>query len=118
MATLTVRWPDDAPLRSIQDAAAARGQSAEEFARQALAAAAASPVSKARYTLRAIGPDSAHALIRRETDGIAGRGAANMSQEQADAYRLAIELVGRNGPGDRERAVSTLQAVFTDVFEA
>lgn len=117
MASMLVRWPDDAPLAAIQEAARARGLSAEEFARQVLAAAVSAPIVRAAYTLRAVGPDEAHAHIRRDDGGIIGRGAANMSQAQANAYKMAINLVGRNAPGDRERAVSALQAQFEDVFE-
>jgi plasmid stability protein len=116
MATLTIRWTDEAHA-AFAAAAAAVGLSAEQYARDVLSAAASSPAVKARYVLRAVGPDDAHAHIRRETDGVVGRGLGNASQAQHKAYKTAIDLVGRNAPGDRERAVSLLQAEFDDVFE-
>lgn len=116
MATLTVRWSDEQHA-AFAAAAAARGVSAEQFARDVLTAAVGAPLVRERYTLRAVGPDDAHAHLRREVDGVVGRGAANMSQAQAQAYRRAADLVARNAPGDRERAVSALQDVFNDVFE-
>lgn len=46
-----------------------------------------------------------------------GGGAHSLGQAQHIAYKLAQELVRRNQPGDRERAISELQKVFDEVFE-
>jgi hypothetical protein len=118
---LTVRWPDTdegrASLANCHTAAAAAGESTEAWARRILATAAAAPIVRQRYTLKATGENGARAHVRREPDGIIGRGLQNATQAQADAYRQAINLVERNGPGDRERAIALLAAEFEDVFE-
>lgn len=122
MPTFTIRDVSDAAAQALKERAAAAGKSTEAYIREWIEMQAQQPVVKARYTLKATSDDGARAHIRRdlldgERSGIAGRGLANASQKQADAYKQAISLVERNAPGDRERAISLLGAVFDDVFE-
>jgi hypothetical protein len=49
-------------------------------------------------------------------NGIGG-GASNFSEEEFEAYKRAEDLIRRNGPGDREKAVAMLQSAFEDVVE-
>lgn len=117
MEQLIIRSLPDGTLAAIKERATAAGQSQEEWLRQQIATALAVPAVRPSYGLKAIGPNDARATIRRTQGGLSGQGAANMSQEQAEAYRQAKLLVERNAPGDRERAIGLLSAVFEDVFE-
>jgi plasmid stability protein len=122
MPTFTIRDVSDAAAQAIRERAAAAGKATEAYIREWIEASAQQPIVKARYTLKATGENGARAHIRRdwldgERAGVAGRGLSNASQGQADAYKTAISLVERNAPGDRERALATLGAVFEDVFE-
>lgn len=117
MPTFTVRDVSEAAAQAIRERAAADGLSTEAYIRRWIEMQMTQPTVRTRYTLKAVGPDSARCHVRREVDGVVGRGADSCSQAQFDAYRQAIDLVGRNGPGDRERAIGVLQAQFDDVFE-
>lgn len=117
MPAFTIRDVSDAAAQAIRERAAAAGKSTEAYIREWIEMTAQQPVVKLRYTLKAIGPDAAHAHIRRDVDGVVGRGLSNANQEQHTAYKTAISLIERNGPGDRERAIALLAAQFEDVFE-
>jgi hypothetical protein len=117
MPTFTIRDVSDAAAQAIRERAAAAGKSTEAYIREWIEMSASQPVIKARYTVKAIGPDAAHAHVRRDVDGIVGRGASNCSQEQWGAYKRAIDMIGRNESGDRETAIGLLRAQFDDVFE-
>lgn len=117
MEQLIIRGLPDGTLAVIKERATAAGQSQEEWLRQQIAAALAVPAVRGAYGLKAVGPDDARATIRRAQSGLSGQGASNMSQDQAVAYQQAKLLVERNAPGDRERAIGLLSAVFEDVFE-
>ena len=117
-----IRAVYDAAAQAIMDRTAAAGQSTEAYIRRWIEQQREEPIVKERYTLKAVGPDASRAHIRRdlldgERYGIVGRGLNNATQAQADAYKQAIDLVGRNAPGDRERAIALLSAEFEDVFE-
>lgn len=114
---LIVRNLPDGTIALIKERAASAGQSQEEWLRQQIATALATPTVRVVYGLKAIGPDGARATIKRGYEGLIGQGAENMSPAQSDAYRDAKLLVERNAPGDRERAIGLLSSVFEDVFE-
>ena len=114
---LIVRGLPDGTLDAIRERAEAAGQSQEAWLRQQIQMALTMPAVRISYGLKAVGPDGARATIRRNRSSLSGQGAANMTQHQADAYQQAKLLVERNGPGDRERAIGLLSAVFEDVFE-
>lgn len=117
MATFTIRDVDDGVAQAIKDRAAAAGLATEAYIRALLERVAQEPLVRTSYSLRALGPGDARAMVKRGPTGLAGQGAANMSQEQADAYKRAKLLVERNDPGDREKAIGVLSAVFEEVFE-
>lgn len=117
MPTFTIRDVSEQAAQAIRERAATAGKSTEAFIREWIEMQAQQPVVKVRYTLKASGPDASRAHIRRDFDGIIGRGAGDCSQAQYDAYKRAIDLVGRNEPGDRERAIGLLSQAFDDVFE-
>lgn len=117
MSVFTIRDVSEMAAQAIRERAAAASMSTEAFIREWIEQQAQEPIVRPAYGLRAVGPDNAHATIKRWRDGISGRGAANLNQRQADAYREALLLVDRNGPGDRERAIGLLRHEFADVFE-
>jgi hypothetical protein len=104
---------------SLQAKAAAAGQSQAAYLRGLLEREAAGQPVKARYSIKGYAANGARCAFTRYGDGPGNvdAGAANMTQAQADAYRFAKELVQRNAPGDRERAVALLAVQFEDVFE-
>lgn len=114
-----IRNISPAGVAALEAHAAAANMTVEKFLRNYIEALPAQPIPpRQAYTLRALGPDKAHALIRRGRSGLEGQGATGVTQEQADAYQRAVLLVERNGPGDREAAIAALRSVFDDVFEA
>lgn len=122
MPTFTIRDVSDAAAQAIRERAAAAGKSTEAYIREWIEQQKEAPIVKERYTLKATGENGARAHIRRDLlsgdrYGIAGRGLSNASQEQHAAYKTAIDLVQRNAPGDRERAIALLGEQFEDVFE-
>lgn len=117
MATFTIRDVSEAAAQSLKERAAAAGKNTEAYVRDMIERLAQEPLVKTSYSLRALGPDEARATIRRSPTGLTGLGAANMNQAQADAYKRAKLVVERNEPGDRERAIGLLSAVFEEVFE-
>lgn len=117
MASFTIRDVSETAAQALKERAAAAGMPVEAFIRDWIERQAQEPVVRQSYGIRAVGPDDAHATVKRHRDGISGRGAANLSQRQMGAYREAILLVERNQPGDRERAIGLLRPEFADVFE-
>lgn len=101
----------------MQAHAAAAGLTQGEWLTALIERAVTQPAVKVTYKIRALGPNSAHASIVRDRGGLGPGGASNMSQDQADAYKKAKLLIGRNEAGDRERAIGLLSAVFEEVFE-
>jgi plasmid stability protein len=119
MPTFTVRDVSDSAAQAIRERAAAAGKSTEAYIREWIEQQALAPVVKPRYTVRAYddGDGAARCHLRREVDGLIGRGAADCSEAQFKAYKAAADLVARNAPGDRERAIGLLAAVFDTVVE-
>jgi plasmid stability protein len=114
---VSVRGLRDGFLADVDVRAGAEGLSREAWLREKLEALVQGPVVRRRYKLRAYGEGDTYCQVNREWD-IVTEGAKNCSQEQFAAFKRAAELVRRNEPGDRERAISLLQAVFDEVFEA
>lgn len=117
MATFTIRDVSDTAAQAMRERAAAAGKSTEAYIRAWIEMQATQPVIKERYTLKALGLDGSRCHIRREDDGTIKRGADSCDETQYGAYKRAVELVTRNDPGDRERAIGLLQVHFEDVFE-
>lgn len=117
MPDILIRNISDGVAAALQAHAAATGQTQQQYLSALLEGLAQQPIVRARYALKAIGPDGTHATLCRGMNGLEGQGATNMSQAQANAYRQAKLLVERNAPGDRERAIGLLASVFEDVFE-
>lgn len=116
---ILIRDVSEAVAASLQAKATAAGQSQAAYLRSLLEREAAGQPVKARYSIKGYAANGARCTITRHGDepGGVGGGAASMTQAQADAYRLAKELVACNAPGDRERAVALLAGQFEDVFE-
>ena len=117
MPAFTIRDVSEAAAQAVRERAAAAGKSTEAYIRDWIERQAKEPIVKERYTLKATAENGARAHLRREVDGLIGRGANNCSEEQFAAYRTAQQLVERNGPGDREKAITALSGEFDDVFE-
>lgn len=120
MATFTVRDVPPEIAQRIRDQADALEISTEEYIRQLLQVAASQVAAKPAYMLRAydLNNEGASVHIKRDRDGITGRGATNCSEAQFSAYKTAIDLVKRNKPGDRERAIVILRSMFQEVFDS
>lgn len=108
--------PDDVAAK-VDALASAADQSREGWLRELVINATKQPVVRKRYTIKVYGA-SGKGLIRRYDDGPnnVGGGANNFSDEEFDAYERAKDLVSRNNPGDKEKAIGILQRVFEDVF--
>jgi plasmid stability protein len=117
MPSFTIRDVSDASAQALRERAAAAGKSTEAYIREWIEMQAQQAVIKVRYTLKATDESGARAHIRRDFDGVIGRGADNCNQEQYNAYKQAIDLVSRNEAGDREKAIGLLSVQFSDVFE-
>jgi hypothetical protein len=89
------------------------------YVRELLKKDAQSPVVNERYAYRFYGPGEAKGTIRRLSDHVNGIGGGwdNCSMLQIQAVQRAKDLMRRNGPGEREKAVAMLQSVFDEVVE-
>lgn len=118
--------PKDVSLRGFSDdehaslklKAAESGKSLEAWGKETLIKAAQAPTVKQRYILQAnTGP--AFVEIRRTEDSISDPRPfySLLSVDQRIAFDMAIVLVKRNEPGDREAAYAALAKVFENVRE-
>lgn len=112
MAELRIRQVDDGVYEALKQKAANDGDALEPWLRQRLTALAAEPEIRHRYVLRAYDLQGAVVEIRRVEDEMSHSLSRALSDAQRQAATVAIELVKRNGPGDREGAVSVLKAAF------
>lgn len=121
MPDLLIRDVPEATMLRLDGQAEAAGQSRLQWLRarlEELAEQAVTPVVRERYRLVCSGHGTAAATLRRYGDGEpSGGGMADCSEAQAAAVRRARLLVEQNGPGDRERAIAALAAVFDEVLE-
>jgi len=117
MPDILIRNVSEATAAAIQTHAAAAGQSQQQYLQALLEGLTQQPIVRQRYTVKAVGPESARCHIRRDHAGIIGRGATDCGQSQFAAYKRAIDLIERNAPGDREQAIGLLHEQFEDVFE-
>lgn len=117
MPVFTIRDVSETAAQAIRERAAAAGKSTEAFIREWIEQQAQEPIVRQSYGLRAMGPEAAHATVKRSPAGLSGQGAANLSQQQAEAYKRVKLLVERNSPGDREQAIGLLREHFEEVFE-
>jgi hypothetical protein len=76
------------------------------------------PIIKERYAYRVYGKVG-KGIIRRlsnDPNGVGG-GCSDFSEEEFTIYKKAQDLMRRNDPGDREKAVALLQGAFEEVME-
>lgn len=80
---------------------------------------ASQPIIKERYAYRVYSAGGKKGKITRHSDHLNGTGSvfSQFNQEEADIIHRAEDLMRRNGPGDRERAVALLQGTFEEVVE-
>lgn len=118
MAQFHIRDFPDELVPKVQALADAAGQSREGWLRDLVVNATKQPVVQKRYTIKVYGASGGKGSLRRYDDGPnnVGGGCNNFSDEEFDAYERAKDLVSRNSPGDREKAIGVLQRVFEDVF--
>jgi hypothetical protein len=118
MSDLLIREVPDEIRNALSEKARAEGVTREDWLRAQLIKLAAQPTVKSRYAFKAYGPEGAFATIKRSSvDGYVSQGAKNCSQEQFDAYQMAVNYVERNEAGDRELAHDLLSKHFETVFE-
>ena len=117
MAQFHIRDFPDELVPKIQAMADAAGQSREAWLRELVVNATKQPVVQKRYTVKIYGANG-KGNIRRFDNGPnnVGGGCSGFSEEELGAYEKARDLVSRNNPGDREKAIGVLQRVFEDVF--
>ncbi|MCG8351684.1 MAG: hypothetical protein MI924_28280 [Chloroflexales bacterium] len=119
MPDLTIRNLPQATIDALSAHAERAGTSREAWLRQELARLVEQPVTPRLYALKALGPDLACAIIRRHNNlpSIADVTGGHWTASQRNVVQEAAELVVRNQPGDRERAIAMLLSVFEQVFE-
>jgi hypothetical protein len=102
----------------LEARAAASGNSFQEWGKRVLLQAVKAP--EERYAFKGYGPDGAYIFIRRMSNHLNGVGgsARNLNSNQMDVYKMAQDLIRRNSPGDRERAMGELQKVDFELFDA
>ena len=119
MPDLSIRNFSSEEYAAIKQKASQAEQSMEGWVKSLILQALKEPVVESRYILRAFGPGSTMAFIRRTPDGISDprEGQTNLSDVQQIAYQKALEYIKRNGPMDREQAIKALSDAFETVFE-
>ncbi len=117
MSDLLIREVSDEVREALSEKARAEGITREDWLRAQLIKLAAQPTVKSRYAFKAYGSDGAFAQIKRLYEGYVQKGARNCSQEQFNAYQMAVNYVERNDIGDRELAHDLLSKHFETVFE-
>jgi hypothetical protein len=119
MPTIVIRDVPKSVVAGLEVRAAAAGMSREAWLRTELEHLSLSPRVLPTYTIWAQGPGDAFALIRRLEDspeGVIPAGVA-LSELQQKTWEVATDLVRRNRPGDRERAIGALVPAFAEVGE-
>lgn len=114
-----IRNIPDEDLAVLEQKAQAAGMNAEEYIRGLIHRDVSTPIVRERYAYRFYGPGDARGIVRRlsnDLNGIGG-GLNGATREQADAVRLAQDLMRRNEPGDQLKAYDLLKAHFEEVVE-
>jgi hypothetical protein len=115
---ILVRNVSDEVASALQAHAQAAGLERQAYILQEWGKLASQPLIKERYAYRVYGKEGKGIIRRMSNDaGGIGGGCSEFSEEEFKAYQRAQDLIRRNGPGDREKAVAMLQSVFEDVME-
>lgn len=119
MAQKVIRNIPDEVMSALEQKAQAAGVSSEEWIRSLLVREASEPMVRERYAYRVYAKSGARGKITRHSDHPNGTSATyeNFGEEEASVMRRAADLMRRNDPGDREKAVALLQSVFEEVME-
>lgn len=119
MPDMSIRGFSEDDYAALKSQASAAGKGLETWARETLLNTLKAPVVKARYAYRVYAASGGHGKITRHSSHVNGTSAtfSNFNQEEAAAMKRAEDLVRRNEPGDREKAVSLLQQTFEEVME-
>lgn len=118
MAQKLIRNIPDNTMKSIEQMAQAAGQNSEEYIRELLILHASGPIIKRRYAIQFYDDTGlARGLIRRFSDESVSHGYNGLNNDALHAVEQAIELIRRNGAGDREDALWKLKSHFNHVFE-
>jgi len=119
MSDLLIRDVSEATLAALSEKAKFDGMDRQTWVRAQLDRIAASPAVKECYAYRVYSMSGSRGTIKRHSNHPNGTSAtfANFSQEEADIIHKAEDLIRRNGPGDREKAVALLQGMFEEVME-
>jgi len=116
---ILIRNIPDEVADSLTQRAANQGTDRMSMLREKIIEWSKSPVVHERYAYRFYGPDAARGTVRRLSNGVNGVGGGynNLNQEQADAVKMAQDLMRRNDAGDQLKAYDLLKANFEEVFE-
>jgi hypothetical protein len=111
--------PDDVARALTEKAMRAGTMDRQAWIRKKLIELAAEPIITERYAYRVYSESGSKGMIKRYSDHPNGTSAtfSNFSQQEADTIHKAEDLIRRNGPGDREKAVALLQGAFEEVME-
>ncbi len=119
MTDILIRSVPDTVADQLADMAAAAGEDRMAYIRKLLVQHVAGPVVRERYAYRVYTAHGGRGKITRDSNHPNGTGATftGFSQEEATVMQRVEDLVRRNEPGDREKAVALLQQTFEDVME-
>lgn len=119
MAQKIIRNIPDDVMAAIEQKAQAAGVSSEEWIRGLLVREASTPIVRERYAYRVYAKSGARGKITRHSDHPNGTSATyeNFNEDEAKVLSRAADLMRRNDPGDREKAVALLQSAFEEVME-
>ena len=119
MADLLIRDIPEEVMAALSQKASAAGQDRMSWIRAQLVKLASEPIITERYAYRVYSESGSRGLIRRLSDHPNGVSATyqSFSEDEARAMDKAADLIRRNGPGDREKAVALLQDAFEEVME-
>lgn len=119
MPDMSIRGLSEEEYAALKEQSRVAGKPFESWARETLLRTLKEPVIKTRYAYRVYSHSGGRGKITRYNDDPNGTSGtfANFSQEEANAMRLAEDLMRRNEVGDREKAIALLQRTFEEVME-
>lgn len=119
MSDLLIRDIPDDIMAALSQKASAAGKDRMNFIRDLLVKVAAEPIITERYAYRVYSESGSKGIIKRYSNHPNGTTHVYQSFSEAEAQVMdkAADLIRRNGPGDREKAVAMLQGTFEEVME-
>lgn len=119
MPDMSIRGFSQEDYAALKGQASVAGKGLETWAREILLATLKAPVVKERYAYRVFSKNGGYGKITRQSDAPneTSDTCRGFSEEEAKVLSRAADLMRRNEPGDREKAVALLQSAFEEVME-